>query len=80
GSEFGYSLLFIIFLSNIMAMLLQALSIKLGVVSGLAEVIGSAIAMNLLFNLPLPAGVAITACDILLILLIYRDNDIKAAH
>ncbi|CAG8708326.1 33306_t:CDS:2 [Gigaspora margarita] len=46
----------------------------------LAEVIGSAIALNLLFNLPLPAGVAITACDILLLLLIYRDNDIKAAN
>ncbi|CAG8456051.1 73_t:CDS:2 [Cetraspora pellucida] len=111
GSQFGYSLLFIVFLSNLMAMLLQALAIKLGVVSGLdlaqackiflpkhlnyilyilcelaiiacdiAEVIGSAIAMNLLFNLPLPVGVAITACDILLILFIYRDNDIKAAH
>ncbi|CAG8442718.1 137_t:CDS:2 [Cetraspora pellucida] len=87
GSQFGYALLFIIFLSNLMAMLLQALAIKLGVVTGLAiiacdlaEVIGSAIAMNLLFNLPLPAGVAITACDILLILFIYRDNDIKAAN
>ncbi|RIB07438.1 NRAMP family, partial [Gigaspora rosea] len=111
GSQFGYSLLFIVFLSNLMAMLLQALAIKLGVVTGLdlaqacrtffpkglnyvlyvlcelaiiacdlAEVIGSAIALNLLFNIPLPAGVAVTACDILLLLLLYRDNDIKAAH
>ncbi|KAF0397924.1 natural resistance-associated macrophage protein [Gigaspora margarita] len=111
GSQFGYSLLFIVFLSNLMAMLLQALAIKLGVVTGLdlaqacrtflpkglnyvlyvlcelaiiacdlAEVIGSAIALNLLFNIPLPAGVAITACDILLLLFIYRNNDIKAAN
>ncbi|CAG8496925.1 14700_t:CDS:2 [Ambispora leptoticha] len=111
GSQFGYSLLFIILISNFMAMLLQSLAIKLGVVTGmdlaracrysfprwcnlvlyilcelaiiacdLAEVIGSAIALNLLFNLPLPWGVSITACDVMIVLLIYKDNSMKAAR
>ncbi|CAG8638416.1 9854_t:CDS:2 [Acaulospora morrowiae] len=111
GSRFGYSLLFVIFCSNLMAMLLQSLSVKLGVVTGmdlaqacrayyskyvnyflyvlcelaiiacdLAEVIGSAIALNLLIDIPLPWGVAITAVDVIIILFLYRDNDMKSAH
>lgn len=101
GSAYGYTLLSVILISNLMAILLQALSAKLGIVSGrdlaqacrdhfskpvsmvlwvlcelaiaacdLAEVIGSAIALNLLFNIPLVYGVCITALDILLILLL----------
>jgi manganese transport protein len=99
GSQFGYTLLSIIMLSNLMAILLQALSLKLGVATGrdlaqacrdhyskgtaitlwalaevaicacdLAEVIGSAIALNLLFRSPLLWGVCITALDVLLVL------------
>jgi len=99
GSAFGYSLLWVIMLSNLMAMLLQTLSARLGIVTGrdlaqacrdhypkpivialwllcelaicatdLAEVIGTAIALNLLFDVPLSWGVCITAVDVLLIL------------
>ncbi len=99
GSKFGYTLLSVILISNLMAMLLQALSAKLGIVAGrdlaqacrdhysrrtgivlwvlceiaiaacdLAEVLGSAIALKLLFGLPLLAGVFITGLDVLLIL------------
>jgi manganese transport protein len=99
GSRFGYTLLSVILLSNLMAVLLQGLSLKLGIVTGrdlaqacrdhyspgvnfvlwvlceiaiaacdLAEVIGSAIALNLLFGIPLAVGVAITALDVLLVL------------
>lgn len=99
GSAFGYSLLSVIMLSNLMAILLQALCAKLGIVTGrdlaqacrdhysapvsfilwilcelaicacdLAEVIGSAIALNLLFGLPLVAGVCITALDVLAVM------------
>ena len=99
GSAYGYALLFVILASNIMAVILQGLSAKLGIVTGrdlaqachdeyakptvyalwvlcelaivacdLAEVIGAAIALNLLFGLPLPWGVALTALDVLLIL------------
>jgi manganese transport protein len=101
GSQFGYTLLSVILLSNLMAVLLQGLASKLGIVTGrdlaqacrdhyskpvgfvlwvlcelaiaacdLAEVIGTAIALNLLFNIPLPIGVAITALDVLLLLLL----------
>lgn len=101
GSMFGYTLLSVILLSNLMAMLLQALAGKLGIVTGrdlaqacrdhyskpvamglwvlcelaiaacdLAEVIGSAIALNLLFGLPLIYGVLITAVDVLVVLLL----------
>lgn len=101
GASFGYTLLFVILLSNLFAILLQYLSAKLGIVSGrdlaqackdtfpkwaniilwimaevmitacdLAEVIGSAIALNLLFGIPLPVGVIITAADVLLLLLL----------
>jgi manganese transport protein len=101
GSRYGYTLLFVIMLSNLMAILLQSLSLKLGVASerdlaqtcresysrpttiflwlfaeiaigacDLAEVIGSAIALQLLFGIPLLAGVLITGADVLLILLL----------
>ena len=96
GSKFGYSLLSVILISNLMAILLQSLCAKLGIVTGrdlaqaaaitirsrsrsclwvlceiaicacdLAEVIGSAIALNLLFGIPLVWGVCITALDVL---------------
>ncbi|SKB58581.1 Nramp family divalent metal transporter [Dyadobacter psychrophilus] len=99
GSRFGYTLLSVILISNLFAMLLQHLSLKLGIASGrdlaqacrdyysrpvsfvlwvlseiaiaatdLAEVIGSAIALNLLFGLPLPLGVLFTAFDVLIVL------------
>jgi manganese transport protein len=99
GARFGYTLLTVILISNIFAMLLQHLSLKLGVVTerdlaqacrdhyskpvaimlwvlcetaiaacDLAEVIGSAIALNLLFGIPLVIGVFITAIDVLIIL------------
>jgi manganese transport protein len=101
GSRFGYTLLSVILLSNLMAILLQALALKLGIATGrdlaqacrdhysrpvsfvlwvlceiaiaacdLAEVIGSAIALNLLFGIPLIWGVCLTAFDVLLILLL----------
>lgn len=103
GSAFGYSLLCIILLSNLLAILLQSLSGKLGIVTGrdlaqackdhyskpvsmglwvlcelaicacdLAEVIGSAIALNLLFGLPLLLGVILTAFDVLIILYLQK--------
>ena len=99
GSLFNYNLLSVILLSNLMAMLLQALSAKLGIVTGrdlaqacrdhysrpvslflwvlceiaiaacdLAEVIGSAIALNLLFHIPILWGVCLTSLDVLIIL------------
>jgi len=101
GSRFGYTLLSVILISNLMAILLQALALKLGIATGrdlaqacrdhysrpvsfvlwvlceiaiaacdLAEVIGSAIALNLLFGIPLVWGVCLTAFDVLLILLL----------
>jgi manganese transport protein len=99
GAKFGYTLLSVILLSNFMAILLQALSARLGIVSGrdlaqacrdhysrpttlvlwalcevaiaacdLAEVIGAAIALNLLFGIPMFWGVCLTALDVLLVL------------
>jgi len=99
GAKFGYALLSVIVISNVMAMILQALSAKLGIVTGrdlaqacrehysrpttlalwvlceiaiaacdLAEVLGSAVALKLLFGLPLLAGVLITAFDVLIVL------------
>ncbi len=99
GSKYNFSLLSVIMLSNLMAILLQALSLKLGIVTGrdlaqacrdhfsrpvsfflwmicelaiaacdLAEVIGSAIALNLLFGIPLIAGVCVTGFDVLIVL------------
>jgi len=103
GSKYNYTLLSVIMLSNLMAILLQALSIKLGVVTGrdlaqacrdhysrpvsfllwvlceiaiaacdLAEVIGSAIALNLLFGIPMIWGVCLTALDVLIILFLQQ--------
>jgi len=103
GSRYNYTLLSVIMLSNFMAILLQALAIKLGVVTGrdlaqacrdhfsrpvslglwalaeiaiaacdLAEVIGSAIALNLLFHIPLIWGVCLTALDVLIILFLQQ--------
>ena len=103
GSRFGYTLLFVIMLSNLMAVLLQSLALKLGVATerdlaqlchenygrkasfflwvgaeiaiaacDLAEVIGSAIALQLLFHIPLIYGVLITGLDVLLILLLQK--------
>ena len=103
GSQFAYTLLSVIMISNLMAILLQSLSLKLGVATerdlaqlcrerfgpgvsiflwigaeiaiaacDLAEVIGSAIALNLLFHIPLFYGVLITGLDVLLILLLQR--------
>ena len=99
GAQFGYTLLFIVLLSNFMAVLLQHLSIKLGITTGrdlaqscrdhystptvwflwilceiaiaacdLAEVIGSAIALQLLFGIPLLWGCVITALDVVAVL------------
>jgi len=103
GSKYNYTLLSVILLSSIMAMFLQRLSLKLGIVTGhdlaqscrqhygkaasiplwiaaeiaiaacdLAEVIGSAIALNLLFHIPLLWGVLITTLDVLLLLLLQQ--------
>ncbi|MGB9611342.1 MAG: Nramp family divalent metal transporter, partial [Bryobacteraceae bacterium] len=99
GSRFGYRLLWVLVVSNLMAILLQTLSARLGIVTGrdlaqacreayprpvswtlwllaeiaiaacdLAELLGAAIGLNLLFGLPLIVGVALTALDTLLIL------------
>jgi manganese transport protein len=99
GARYGYTLLSVILISNLMAILLQALAVRLGIASGrdlaqacrdsystpvtiglwilceiaiaacdLAEVIGAAIALNLLFGLPLIWGVCITALDVLVVL------------
>src|SRR5689334_10235191 len=99
GARFGYQLLWVLVMSNAMAILLQTLSARLGIVSGrdlaqacretyprsvnlalwalcevavaacdLAEVLGAAIGLNLLFHIPLLAGVLITAADTLLVL------------
>jgi len=103
GSRFGYTLLYVIMASNLIAILLQSLSLKLGIATerdlaqlchqsygprvsyalwvgaeiaiaacDMAEVIGSAIALNLLFHIPLFYGVLITGLDVLLILVIQR--------
>jgi manganese transport protein len=99
GARYGYALLSVIMLSNLMAILLQALAARLGIASGrdlaqacrdsysrrtvlglwvaceiaiaacdLAEVLGAAIALNLLFGLPLIWGVSLTALDVLVVL------------
>jgi manganese transport protein len=101
GARFGYTLLSVIMISNLMAILLQSLALRLGIVTGrdlaqacrdhfhpkvsfvlwilcevaiiacdLAEVIGSAIALNLLFGIPLIYGVLLTAFDVMILLLL----------
>lgn len=103
GSRFGYLLLSVILISNLMAILLQALAARLGIATGmdlaqacrarypraanlllwvlcelaiiacdLAEVIGTAIALNLLFGLPLSAGALLTVLDVFIVLLLMR--------
>ena len=99
GSKFGYALLFVALLSNVMAIILQSLCARLGIATGrdlaqacrdayprpvawmlwllaelaicatdLAEVIGTAIGLNLLFGIPLELGVVLTALDVFLVL------------
>src|SRR5438045_1679512 len=99
GAQYGYALLSVIMISNLMAILLQALAARLGIASGrdlaqacrdhysrpvtialwilceiaiaacdLAEVIGAAIALNLLFGLPMIWGVVLTSLDVLIVL------------
>ena len=101
GSKFGYTLLTVILISNLMAILLQSLCVRLGVATGrdlaqacrdyyskpvsvtlwllcevaivacdLAELLGSALALNLLFGIPMAIGVCITTLDVLLLLLL----------
>src|SRR5690606_9368470 len=103
GSRYGYTLLSVILLSNLMAVLLQGLASKLGIVTGrdlaqacrdhyskpvsfvlwviceiaiaacdLAAVIGTAIALNLLFGIPLTWGILITGVDVMLILMLQQ--------
>lgn len=103
GVSYRFKLLFVVLLSNIAAIFLQSLCIKLGCVSGMnlaqmsrlhlprwanlvvyifaelaiiatdiAEVIGTAIALNMLFHIPLVAGCAISIVDVLVILFLYR--------
>ncbi|KQV44046.1 MULTISPECIES: Nramp family divalent metal transporter [unclassified Rhizobium] len=103
GSQFGYTLLTVILLSNLMAIVLQALAARLGIATGrdlaqacrdsyprpvnfllwfaceaaiiacdLAEVIGTAIALNLLFGIPLIGGALITALDAFLVLFLMQ--------
>lgn len=103
GSKFGYALLWVILVSNLMAQLLQTMCLRLGLVTGMdlaqscrayykkpaaialwlfceiaiiatdiAEVIGSAVALYLLFGIPLIAGVLITASDVLILLMLMR--------
>src|SRR3982751_4313413 len=103
GARFGYKLIWVLLMSNLMAVLLQTLSARLGIVTGrdlaqacrdsysplvrwilfvlceiaiaacdLAEVLGTAIGLNLLFHIPLLVGVLITSADTLLILWLTR--------
>lgn len=103
GAQFGYTLLFVALLSNIMAIILQSLCARLAIASGrdlaqacrdafpkpvalalwlfaeiaiiatdIAEVVGTAIGLNLLFGIPLEIGVIITAFDVFIILLLQR--------
>lgn len=103
GSKYGYALLYVVLCSSLMAMVLQYLSLKLGIVTGkdlaqacrayypkpvsyvlwflaeiaiiatdLAEVLGSAIALNLLFNWPILFGVIFTVIDVFILLLLQK--------
>ena len=103
GAQFGYTLLFVILLSSVAAMLLQSMTVRLGIATGddlaqatrrylnkpmafvfwiiaelaiiatdIAEVIGSAIALDLLFHIPLIVGAIITVLDVFLLLFIMR--------
>ncbi|GAY72293.1 manganese transport protein MntH [Lentilactobacillus kosonis] len=103
GAQFKYKLLSVVMISSLIAMLLQSMAAKLGIVTGkdlaqltrehtskwggivlwvitelaimatdIAEIIGSAIAIKLLFNIPLIVGIIITAADVLILLLLMR--------
>ena len=103
GSEFGYKLIWVLLMSNLIAVLLQSLSARLGIVRGmdlaqasknaypkwaniplyilaeiaiaacdLAEIVGMAIGLNLLFGLPLIWGISVTAFDTLLLLFLLK--------
>ena len=103
GAQFGYTLLFVILISSLSAMLLQSITVRLGIATGkdlaqmtrhylnrpiaitfwiiaelaiiatdIAEVIGSAIALDLLFNIPLIVGALITVLDVFLLLFIMK--------
>ncbi len=103
GAQFNYSLLSVVLISSLIAMLLQAMTARLGIVSGkdlaqltrehtskrtglflwvvtelaimatdIAEIIGSAIAIKLLFNIPLIIGILITSADVLILLLLMK--------
>lgn len=108
GSQFGYTLLSVILFSNLFAIILQYLSIKLGVVAerdlaqacrdhysnisniilwilceisisacDLAEIIGSALSLNMLFNIPITFGVIITALDIFFIIMLFQHKSFR---
>lgn len=108
GAANRYSLLFVVFLSNLIAIFLQILCIRLGTVTGydlarccreflpkklnyvlwvlaecaiiatdVAEVIGLAIALNILIRVPLPAGVVITIIDVLFVLIAYKGDSLS---
>ncbi|WP_323052116.1 Nramp family divalent metal transporter [Pediococcus acidilactici] len=103
GAQFKYTLLSVVLISSLIAMLLQAMSARLGIVTGkdlaqltrertskrvgimlwvvaelaimatdIAEIIGSGIALELLFHIPLIVGILITAADVLILLLLMR--------
>ncbi|MBH4638742.1 divalent metal cation transporter, partial [Staphylococcus aureus] len=72
GAQYGYTLLFVILISSLSAMLLQSMTVRLGIATDIAEVIGSAIALNLLFNIPLIVGALITVLDVFLLLFIMK--------
>lgn len=105
GALYQYKLLFVVLVSNLFAVFLQILCVKLGSVTGLdlaqncrqhlprwlcitvyilaeiaiiatdlAEVVGTAIALNILLKIPLPVGVLLTVVDVLLVLMAYRPN------
>ncbi|QLQ78086.1 hypothetical protein HG537_0A03330 [Torulaspora globosa] len=105
GAQFKYTLLFSVFISNIFAVLLQCLCVKLGTVTGydlaencrrhlprklnlivyffaelaiiatdLAEVVGTAVALQILFGIPLTYGVILTVLDVLVILMFYQQD------
>lgn len=103
GAQYKYALLFSVFISNLFAVLLQCLCIKLGTITGydlaencrrhlpkklnytiyffaeiaiiatdLAEVVGTAVALQILFQIPLTYGVILTVLDVLVILMFYK--------
>ncbi|HEU5047334.1 MAG TPA: Nramp family divalent metal transporter [Rickettsiales bacterium] len=111
GSRFGYNLIGVVFLSGLIAMLMQTLCVRLGVASGkdlaqlcrerfpakvnktlwvlaqtaiiacdFAEVLGTALAIKLLFGLPLTVGILIAGCDIFILLYLQGKNMLRIEH